>query len=441
MRGVHLAWLLRGTKSNNVIASNWLFSRQVRGCPAWPRRRLIVCHLDKTESPKRGLRPCLPAMWMEVEHLCSGPSLPRFFLGRPTTQKGSKKSLHTQKGSKKSLRTFEAHGAKSSGSPYRNPYVWQGTIPERSEKSLARKRHARPPHCQGFFWASYHTKRVQKKPSHTKRVQKKPSTLEAHEAKSNGNSDVWQGAIPERSDKKPDQKTEHLPPHCQGFFWNVLPHKKGPKKAFGHLRPMRPSQMGTQTSDKGLFQKGLKTNLTRKPNTCPHTAKVFFGTSHHTKESKKSLRTQKGSKKSLQHWRPMRPSQMGTHTSDTCPHTAKVFLGRPTTQKGSKKSLRTQKVQKKPQVGTHTSDKGLSQKRLKKAWPEPTTRKGSKKSLLKQVGKKALSTIEKGQKKPRRYRKKPSPYVVQIVFLTLWHCRSEIMKIWQDHLFRHTTVA
>ena len=58
---------------------------------------------------------------------------------------------------------------------------------------------------------------------------------------------------------------------------------------------------------------------------------------------------------------------MGTHTSDTCPHTAKVFLGRPTTQKGSKKSLRTQKVQKKPQVGTHTSDKGLSQKGLKKA--------------------------------------------------------------------------
>ena len=168
--------------------------------------------------------------------------------------------------------------------------------------------------------------------------------------------------------------------------------QKGSKKSLRHWRPMRPSQMGTQTSDKGLFQKGLKKNLTRKPNTCPHTAKVFFGTSHHTKESKKSLRTQKRSKKSLQHWRPMRPSQMGTHTSDTCPHTAKVFLGRPTTQKGSKKSLRTQKVQKKPQVGTHTSDKGLSQKRLKKAWPEPTTRKGSKKSLLKEVGKRALTS-------------------------------------------------
>ena len=36
--------------------------------------------------------------------------------------------------------------------------------------------------------------------------------------------------------KKTDQKTEHLPPHCQGFFWNVPPHKKGPKKAFAHKR-------------------------------------------------------------------------------------------------------------------------------------------------------------------------------------------------------------
>ena len=141
----------------------------------------------------------------------------------------------------------------------------------------------------------------------------------------------------------------------------------------------------------------------------------------------------------------MRPSQTGTHTSDKAlfqkglkkknwpengtpaPTLPRFFLERPTTQKGSKKSLRTQKVQKKPQVGTHTSDKGLSQKGLKKAWPEPTTRKGSKKSLRKQVGKKALTSKtnayshtgdtrawvmvnhRKGsKKKPRRYRKNPA---------------------------------
>ena len=320
------------------------------------------------------------------------PPTAKVFLERPTTQKGSKKSLHTQKGSKKSLRHWRPMRPSQTGTHTSDKALFQ--------KGLKKNVWHLPPHCQGFFGTSHHTKRVQKKPSHTKRVQKKPSTLEAHEAKSNGNPYVWQGTIPERSEKKPDQKTEHLPPHCQGFFWNVPPHKNGPKKAFTYRKGPKKTfdtggpwgQMGTHTSDKGLFQKGLKKNLTRKRNTCPHTAKVFFGTSHTQKGSKRSLRTQKGSKKSLRHWRPMRPSQMGTHTSDTCPHTAKVFLGRPTTQKGSKKSLRTQKVQKKPQVGTHTSDKGLSQKGLKKAWPEPTTRKGSKKSLRKQVGKKALTS-------------------------------------------------
>ena len=161
-----------------------------------------------------------------------------------------------------------------------------------------------------------------------------------------------------------------LGPHCQGFFWDVLPHKKGPKKAFthkkgpkkafGHLRPMGPSQVGahtgTHTSDKGLFQKGLKKAWPENDTPAPPTAKVFFGRPTTQKGSKKSLRTQKGSKKSLRHWRPMRPSQMGTQTSDkglfqkgltknltrkrnTCPPTAKVFFGT---------SYHTKRVQKKP---------------------------------------------------------------------------------------------
>ena len=138
-----------------------------------------------------------------------------------------------------------------------------------------------------------------------------------------------------------------MPPHCQGFFWDVLPHKKGPKKAFthkkgpkqtfGHWRPMGPSQVGTHTSDKGLYQKGLK-----KPDQ---------KTEH---------------KKTFGHWRPMGPSQMGTHTSDkglfqkglkksltkkrnTCPPTAKVFFGTSYhTKRVQKKPSHTKRVQNKP---------------------------------------------------------------------------------------------
>ena len=360
------------------------------------------------------------------------------------------------------------------------------------KKSLTKKR--LPPHCQGFFGTSHHTKRVQKKPSHTKRVQKslrhwrpmRPSQTGTH------TSDK---ALFQKGLKKPDQKKEHLPPHCQcffgtshhtkrvqkslrtqkgpkktfdtggpwgqvkwepirltpaptlpSFFWDVPPRKNGPKKAFDTGGPWGQVKREPIRLTRGYSRKVWKKAWPKNGTPAP-TAKVFLEHPTTQKGSKKSLHIQKGSKKTLRHWRPMRPngnsyvwqgtipersekkldqktehlpphcqgffwnvpphkkgpkkafthkkmrpSQMGTHTSDTCPHTAKVFLGRPTTQKGSKKSLRTQKVQKKPQVGTHTSDKGLSQKGLKKAWPEPTTRKGSKKSLRKQVGKKALTS-------------------------------------------------
>ena len=193
---------------------------------------------------------------------------------------------------------------------------------------------------------------------------------------------------------------------------------------------MGPSQVGahtgTHTSDKGLFQKGLKKAWPENDTPAPPTAKVFFGRPTTQKGSKKSLRTQKGSKKSLRHWRPMRPSQMGTQTSDkglfqkgltknltrkrnTCPPTAKVFFGT---------SYHTKRVQKKPsdiwgpwgqvkwELRRLTRD--YSRKVWKKTWPEnrtpaptlprfflerPTTQKSPKKAFAHKKGpKKAFNT-------------------------------------------------
>ena len=66
-------------------------------------------------------------------------------------------------------------------------------------------------------------------------------------AQSSGNPYVWQRTLPERSERKPDQKRNTCPHTANVFFWDVLPHKKcpkkafthkkGPKQAFGHWRP------------------------------------------------------------------------------------------------------------------------------------------------------------------------------------------------------------
>ena len=367
-------------------------------------------------EPIRLTRHYSRKVWKKTwpENGTPAPTLPRFFLEHPTTQKGSKKSLRTQKGSKKSLRHWRPMRPSEMGT------YTSDTCPHTA-----------------------HTKRVQKKPSHTKRVQKKPSTLEAHEAKSNGNPYVWQGTIPERSEKKPDQKTEHLPPHCQGFFWNVPPHKNGPKKAFTYRKGPKKTfdtggpwgQMGTHTSDKALFQKGLKKNLTRKRNTCPHTAKVFFGTSHHTKRvQKKPSHTKRVQKK---------PSTLEAHEAKSngnpyvwhLPPHCQAFFGT---------SHHTKRVQKKPShtkgpkktssgnpyvwQGTipESSEKSLTRtchtKRVKKKPSEASRKKGpdqQNERLLPHWRHTGLSygqPSKKVKKKPRRYRKKPSPYIMTYIY-------------------------
>ena len=189
------------------------------------------------------------------------PTLPRFFLGHRTTQKGHKKAFRhsrptgaRQLGTQMSFNCSPATRAKNkpqatdTGRP-QNPKSGEnpkGYMVKRNysrkvlKRSLTRKRNTCPPTAKVFFGTSHHTKRVQKN----------------------------------------------------------LRTQKGSKKSLRHWRPMRPSQTGTHTSDKGLFQKGLKKSLTKKRNTCPPTAKVFFGTSHHTKRvQKKPSHTKRVQKK------------------------------------------------------------------------------------------------------------------------------------------------
>ena len=286
------------------------------------------------------------------------PPLPRFFLERPTTQKGSKKSLHTQRHTKRAQKkpsTLEAHEAKSNG----NPYVWQGAIPERSEKKPDQKTEHLPPHCQGFFGTSHHTKMVQKKPSHTKRVQKKPSTLEAHEAKwelirltRHYSRKVW---------KKNWPKNGTPAPPLPRFFWNVPPHKKGPKKAFTHKKGPK------KAFDTGGAWGQVKWEPIRL-TPAPTLPRFFWDVPPHKKGPKKAF-AHKRSKK-----------------QGTIPERSEKSLTR---------TYHTKRVKKKPSEASRKKGPDQQNERLLPHWRHTGLSYGQPSKRVK--------------KKPRRYRKKPSP--------------------------------
>ena len=142
----------------------------------------------------------------------------------------------------------------------------------------------------------------------------------------------------------------------------------------------------------GLFLSLWKKKLTRKRNTCPHTAKVFLGTSHHTKRVQKKPSHTKGPKK----------------TSSGNPY---VWQG--TIPERSEKSLtrtyHTKRVKK----------KAFGSKSEKRPWPAKRTPTPT----LATHGLELWSTIEKGQKKAPQVQKKTQPVYnpfLQVVQLGRW---------------------
>ena len=276
--------------------SSWKFIRSNTVGP-WPSTGLARSKLSTDMSSPGSESSISWKVWKKAwpENATPAPPLPRVFFGTSYhTKRVKKKPSHTKR-SKKSLWTLEAHGAKSSG----NPYVWQGTIPERSEKSLTRKRETCPPTAKVFFGTSYHRKMVQKKPSHTKRVQKQPSDTggpwgqvnwEPKRLTRDYSRKVWKKAWPENATPAPP-----LP----RVFFGTSYHTKRVKKKPSHTKrvqkkpSMGPSQVGTQTSNKGLFQKGLKKKPDQKTQHLPPPLpRVFLGHPTTQKRSKKNLRRQ-----------------------------------------------------------------------------------------------------------------------------------------------------
>ena len=195
------------------------------------------------------------------KNLHPAPTLPRFFFGHRTTQKGHKKAFrHSRPTGARQLGTQMSFSHSPATRAKNKPQATDTGRPQKPKTGENPK--------------GYKVKR-----NYSRKVLKRSLTRK-------------------RNTCPPTAKVFLERPTTQKGSKKNLRAQKGSKKSLRHWRPMRPSQMGTHTSDKGLVQKSLKKSLTKKRNTCPPTAKVFFGTSHHTKMvQKKPSHTKRVQKK------------------------------------------------------------------------------------------------------------------------------------------------